>query len=175
MENDKRNADQSDAFDIVDFDLNEYDEEFEKDEQRLQLKEEKKIQAEKSRVQQAKEQKNKDKGTMDDRMMPNRDMLKTILMILILIVVACLFLGFITLIVNSVGSGSKSKKNDAEITSEATTEKSKWFRTEETEATTQSASKKDEQKENLEKSIEDITNKVKNDTCLLYTSDAADE
>ena len=37
MDKDKRN---SDEFDIVDFDLNEYDEEFEKDEQRLQLKEE---------------------------------------------------------------------------------------------------------------------------------------
>ena len=89
MDKDKRN---SDEFDIVDFDLNEYDEEFEKDEQRLQLKEEKKIQAAKSRVQRAEEQrKNRNKRTEDDRMMPNRDMLKTILMILVLIVVACLF------------------------------------------------------------------------------------
>ena len=51
-----KNTDKKDNPDIVDFDLNEYDEEFKKEEQRLKLKEERKIAAEKSRMQKAKEQ-----------------------------------------------------------------------------------------------------------------------
>ena len=38
MDKERRTSDQTDDFDIVDFDLNEYDEEFEKEEQKLQLK-----------------------------------------------------------------------------------------------------------------------------------------
>ena len=51
MDKERRTSDQTDDFDIVDFDLNEYDEEFEKEEQKLQLKEQRKMEAAKSRAQ----------------------------------------------------------------------------------------------------------------------------
>ena len=48
MDKERRTSDQTDDFDIVDFDLNEYDEEFEKEEQKLQLKEQRKMEASES-------------------------------------------------------------------------------------------------------------------------------
>ena len=91
-------------FDIIDFDLNEYDDEFEKEEKKLQLKQAKK-EEDGSRAQVIKK-KLESKSLSNE---PNRDMLKTILLILVLIVIACFFLGLISFIVNSA-SGNKAKK-----------------------------------------------------------------
>ena len=74
MDNNNHNED----FDIIDFELNEYDDEFAKEEQRLQLKEARKA-ASKSRKQQVNNQQNNAPDILNK---PNRDMLKTILMLL---------------------------------------------------------------------------------------------
>lgn len=144
--------------DIVDFDLNEYDKEFEKEERRLKIKEEKKIAAEKSRAQKAKEQqaaKSKKKVDSDE---PGRDMLKTILLILIVIVIACCFLGFIAFIANNIGTDGKSKTKDktTEATTEATTSSYNPY-----EGNTSNTP--DDQLQHLEESIEEITNQVQQD------------
>ncbi len=113
-------------FDIVDFDLNEYDEEFEKDEKRLQLKEERKIAREKSRTERAREQKTRS-DHIRRKNEPNRDMLKTILLILIVIVIACIFLGFITFLVNSTGGSTKPKNKSNRLRTTTETEKNDSF------------------------------------------------
>ena len=72
MDKERRTSDQTDDFDIVDFDLNEYDEEFEKEEQKLQLKEQRKMEAAKSRAQLAQEQQKRKRKKKDGPLSPIR-------------------------------------------------------------------------------------------------------
>ncbi len=140
--------------DIVDFDLNEYDEEFAKEERKLKLKEEKKIAAEKSRAEKAREQKAGKRKNQEDADNPGRDMLKTILLILFVIAIACCFLGVIAFIANHIGGDGSSKRE--EVTTEATTSSFNPY-----EGNNSNTS--DDQRQNLEESIEQITNQVRQD------------
>ena len=146
----------NEEFDIIDFDLNEYDEEFEKEEQKIKLKEQKK-EANGSKAEMVRE-KLKQRENLGE---PNRDMLKTILLILFLIVVACLFLGLISFIVNSTG-GSKDKKERTEDNSSISTEYN--HSKDSSDPKNDTNTDKEDEKQNLEDNIENITNNVINDT-----------
>lgn len=172
MGKDKQKSNQ-DEFEIVDFDLNEYDEEFEKEEEKLRLKEEKRQR--KADAQQAKAAKTKEvkkKSSSDDSIInkPNRDMLKTILMILFVIVIACLFLGFITLVVNSVSGESLFKKKEKATTQEQNIIDQDVYPE---DNNVENNNLFEEQKEKLEDAIDDITNKVNQD--LQATTEAVVE
>ena len=94
-------------FDIVDFDLNEITEDTTKTQEKMKLKEgTKEPTGSRSEVVNAKLQAAGSDGTGE----PNRDMLKTILFILLVVVVACLFLGLISFIVNLSGSTGKGRE-----------------------------------------------------------------
>lgn len=154
----------NEEFDIIDFDLNEYDEEFEKEEQKIKLKEQKK-EANGSKAEMVRE-KLKQRENLGE---PNRDMLKTILLILFLIVVACLFLGLISFIVNSTG-GSKDKNGKTKDNTSISTEYN-HDDAESSDSKNNENSNKDNKKENLENNIDEITNNVINDTTEDDTTD----
>lgn len=145
-----------DEFDIVDFDLNEYNEELEKEAEKCRLKENRKAAKPKTEYT---VKNTKQKEILPNN--PNRDMLKTILMILFLIVVACLFLGIITFVVNHASAGSQSSKTKTEITTE---------QPDYTDSPSSSTSS-DNQKKKLEDNIDEITNKVKNDSKTTNTTE----
>ena len=153
----------NEEFDIIDFDLNEYDEEFEKEE-KIKLKEQT-TEAVASKAAIIRE-KLKDRENIGE---PNRDMLKTILLILFVIVIACLFLGLITFIVNSAG-GTKDKDRKTEDTSSVSTEYN-HNDTDSSDSSNNENSDKDDQKENFEDNIDEITNNVINDTSEDDTKD----
>ncbi len=155
----KNNKDVQEEFDIIDFDLNEYDEEFQKEEEKLQLRKAKK-EEDGSRAQVIKK-KLESKSISDE---PNRDMLKTILLILVVIVIACLFLGFISLMVNSVGGDKPKIKKKTTVTTEFTDTQYK-----ETPSDNKHDSE-DEEKKEFEDSIEEITNNVIEDTTTQATT-----
>lgn len=147
----------NEEFDIIDFDLNEYDEEFEKEAQKLKLKEAKK-EPTGSRAEIVRE-KLKEKDDLND---PNRDMLKTILFILVIIVIACLFLGLISFIVNLSGGTTDRSEKDMKHT-QISTEQVNTYNSETSTDTIKNNATEDDAKEEFEEHIEEITNNVVND------------
>ncbi len=145
----------TEEFDIIDFDLNEFDEEFEKEEQKIKLKETKKESAG-SRAEVIRTKLQERENTNE----PNQDMLKTILFILFVIVIACLFLGLISYMVNALGSAKDTKNRQERYTTEVSQD-------EDNKSTTAGETKKedtiDQKKQEFENKIDEITNNVIND------------
>lgn len=162
MENKNDFLNDKEDFEIIDFDLNEYNEknaatnidiiedDFEECESELP--------ANNNEI---------SKENTTSTGLPNRDMLKTILMILSLIVVACVFLGFIAFLANNVGGDSKSKKKTENRKEESYTKQSK--------STKSKKKTEDKSKKDLEDNIDEITNKVKEDATTEKTTAATTE
>lgn len=167
MNNNTDFTEKNNEFDIVDFDLNEFhnNQHNEKTNPKttksdLKLKE-KTPSTIASRIA------NKEKNIQD--LKNNRDMLKTIVLMLIVILTACLFLGLITFFVNHLGSSNESKKVNTEH---------KYTRF---DTTTTSPNKNNndqpevnntEDKEIFEDKIDEITNNVNSDTTEATTTQA---
>lgn len=148
-------------FDIVDFDLNEITEDTTTTPEKVKLKEPtKESTGSRSEVVNAKLKETNNDETGE----PNRDMLKTILFILLVVVVACLFLGLISFIVNLSGSIGKGRERTEASTNyngetDSKTEKADTS----TGETKQEQNKTNKEKEEFEESIKDITNTVIDD------------
>lgn len=161
MENKNNFSDNENEFEIVDFDLNEYTEGTKPETANIEITED---DFEEFENEQPSEPKKAAADNTSEVGLPNRDMLKTILMILIVIAVACVFLGFIAFLANNVG-GSNSKKKPDKTTEIAKDHDSNSTPDDKKDDSYENSyeNSDDETKKELEDNIEDITNKVNSD------------